>query len=167
MTTTLRAQPLTPEAFAPFGRMVSAGLQPGSSANQGTAVRFDFYAALTSTRPGAKPNLAVFRSVPKALPFEVKLLERHPCSTQVFLPLIVSRYLVVVAPTKDDGAPDLERLAAFLCGPGQGVEYGVGTWHHPMVALDAPGEFAMFAYEDGTALDCEVRQLGSSLTVTG
>jgi ureidoglycolate lyase len=162
---TLRAQPLTPDAFSPFGRVVSAGLQPGSSANQGTAVRFDFCADLRSTRPEAKPNLAVFRSVAKALPFEVKLLERHPCSTQVFLPLVISRYLVVVAPNAEDGGPDLERLAAFTCLPGQGVEYAVGTWHHPMVALDVPGEFAMFAWEDGGARDCEVRPLGRAFTV--
>lgn len=162
---TLRAQPLTPDAFAPFGRVVSAGLQPGSSANQGTAVRFDFCADLRSTRPEARPNLTVFRSVAKALPFEVKLLERHPCSTQVFLPMVISRYLVVVAPNAADGGPDLERLVAFTCLPGQGVEYGVGTWHHPMVALDAPGELAMFVWEDGSALDCEVRPLGRAFTV--
>jgi hypothetical protein len=35
-----------------------------------------------------------------------------------------------------------------------------------MVALDAPGEFAMIAWEDGTPLDCEVRQLGVKFTVS-
>lgn len=155
----LAAEPLTPEAFAPFGRVVSAGLQAGTSANQGTAVRYDFCADLVTTRPGAKANLAVFRSVAKALPFDVVLLERHPCSTQVFLPMLVARYLVVVAPTAAEGGPQLAGLRAFVCQPGQGVAYDAGTWHHPMVALDAPGEFAMLAWEDGTALDCEVRRL--------
>ena len=162
----LPALPLTPEAFAPFGRVVSAGLQPGSSANQGTAVRFDFCTDLTTTRPEAEPNLAVFRSVARALPFDVVLLERHPCSTQVFIPMIVSRYLVCVAPTLPDGGPDVAGLRAFVCQPGQGVAYAPGTWHHPMVALDAPGEFAMLAWEDGGALDCEVRQLGLTVRVT-
>lgn len=161
----LAAEPLTPEAFAPFGRVVSAGLQEGASANQGTAVRYDHCTDLLSTRPGAKPNLAVFRSVARALPFDVVLLERHPCSTQVFLPMLVSRYLVVVAPTAADGGPALSGLRAFLCQPGQGVAYAVGTWHHPMVALDAPGEFAMLAWEDGTALDCEVRRLDRGFRV--
>ena len=162
----LAAIPLTPEAFAPFGRVVSAGLQPGASANQGTAVRFNFCAELSSTRPDAKPNLAVFRSVAKALPFDVVLLERHPCSTQVFIPMMVSRYLVCVAPTLPDDGPDVAGLRAFVCLPGQGVAYAPGTWHHPMVALDAPGEFAMLAWEDGGARDCEVRELGQSIRVT-
>ena len=161
----LRAVPLTAAAFAPFGQVVSAGLQPGSPANQGTAVRFDFCADLSSTRPHAKPNLAVFRSVPKVLPHEVVLLERHPCSSQVFIPMTVARYLVCVAPTLPDGGPDLSGLRAFLCGPGQGVAYAPGTWHHPMVALDGPGEFTMLAWEDGTALDCEVRHLTEHLRV--
>ncbi|MDP3153341.1 MAG: ureidoglycolate lyase [Archangium sp.] len=162
----LIAAPLTAEAFAPFGRVVSAGLQPGSSANQGTAVRFDFCAELTSTRPHSKPNLAVFRSVAKSLPHDVVLLERHPCSTQVFIPMVVSRYLVCVAPTLPDGGPDLAGLKAFLCQPGQGVAYAPGTWHHPMVALDSPGEFTMLAWEDGTALDCEVRELAEQFRVS-
>ena len=68
---------------------------------------------------------------------------------------VVARYLVCVAPTLPDGGPDLSGLRAFLCGPGQGVAYAPGTWHHPMVALDAPGEFTMLAWEDGTALDCD------------
>ena len=162
----LIAAPLTAEAFAPFGRVVSAGLEPGSPANQGTAVRFDLCAELTSTRPHAKPNLAVFRSMAKSLPHDIVLLERHPCSTQVFIPMVVSRYLVCVAPTLPDGAPDLGGMKAFVCQPGQGVAYAPGTWHHPMVALDTPGEFTMLAWEDGTALDCEVRELAEKFRVS-
>jgi ureidoglycolate lyase len=163
----LKVVPLTAAGFAPFGRVVSAGLQPGASANQGTAVRFDFCAELQSTRPDARANLAVFRSVAQTLPHDVLLLERHPCSTQVFLPLLVQRYLVCVAPTRPDGGPELGGLVAFLCLPGQGVAYAPGTWHHPMVALDAPGEFAMLAWEDGTPLDCEVRPLTERIRVVG
>lgn len=161
----LTALPLSAEAFAPFGRVVSAGLQPGAPANQGTAVRFDFCAELRSTRPEAKANLAVFRSVARTLPHDVLLLERHPCSTQVFLPMLVSRYLVCVAPTRPDGGPELAGLRAFICLPGQGVAYAPGTWHQPMVALDAPGEFAMLAWEEGTPLDCEIRELTERIRV--
>ncbi len=156
-TRTVRAAPLTVEGFAPFGDVVSAGLRAGAAANQGTAVRFDRCARLDTTRGAAAPNLAVFRSAPQDLPLTVRLLERHPCSSQAFLPLIVSRYLVIVAPTRDDGAPDLDRLQAFVAGPGQGINYHRGVWHHPMVALDAPAELAMLAWEDGSAHDCEER----------
>lgn len=164
--TSLAAVPLTAEAFAPFGRVISAGLTAGVSANQGTAVRFDHCAELTSTRPAAKPNLVVFRSTPRSLPFDVRLLERHRCSTQVFVPMIVSRYLVCVAPDLADGTPDLSRLRAFVCAPGQGVAYAPGVWHHPMLALDAPGEFAMLVWEDGTPVDCELHHFTEPVRVT-
>ncbi|RYZ41868.1 MAG: ureidoglycolate hydrolase [Myxococcaceae bacterium] len=161
----IAARPLTPEAFAPYGDVVSAGLKSGASANQGTAVRFDWSAKLESDRAGAKPNLAVFRSVPQPLPFQVKLLEHHPRSSQAFLPMRCSRFLVCVAPTAPSGGPDLDGLVAFVCGPGQGINYHRGVWHHPIIALDAPAEFAMLAWEDGSAEDCVVRQFSVPVSV--
>jgi ureidoglycolate lyase len=161
----LICEPLTPDAFAPFGDVLSADLGQAESANQGTAVRSNWAAALESRRAAAKPNLALFRADPQSLPFTVKLLERHPHSTQVFLPLMCSRYLGVVAPTLPSGEPDLSKLRAFLCEPGQGINYACGTWHHPMVALDTPADLAMLAWEDGSTGDCEVRPLSESVRV--
>jgi ureidoglycolate lyase len=162
----LRAVPLDAQAFAPFGAVISAGLQAGTSANQGTAVRFDFCAPVTSTRPAARGNLAVFRSTKKTLPFAVRLLEQHPCSTQAFIPMVCRRFLVVVAPAKaDEGAPDVEGAVAFVCGPGQGVSYGPGVWHHPIVALDDDADFAMLAFEDGSAADCVEHPLAAPFLI--
>ncbi len=159
------ARPLTAESFTPFGDVVAAGVVAGASANQGTAVRFDRAARLASSRPGAAPNLAVFRSVAKTLPFEVKLLERHPCSSQAFLPMVCARYLVIVAPEAADGGPDLARLAAFVATAGQGINYLLGVWHHPIVALEAPADFVMLAWEDGGPEDCEERPLAQTVRV--
>lgn len=163
---TVVANPLTADGFAPWGDVVSAGLREGKAANQGTAVRFDWSAHLETTRPDARPNLAVFRSVAKTLPFEVKLLEKHPCSTQAFLPLVCERYLICVAPTLPDGTPDVANLQAFLCGPGQGINYRREVWHHPVIALDGPAELAMLAWEDGSAQDCVEHWLAEPLWIT-
>ncbi|MDP2341759.1 MAG: ureidoglycolate lyase [Deltaproteobacteria bacterium] len=161
----VQAVPLSVAAFAPYGSVVSAGLRAGQSANQGTAVRFDFCAPLTSSRPQARGNLAVFRSTKKTLPFEVKLLEKHPCSTQAFLPMVCARFLVCVAPARADGTPDDDALLAFVCGPGQGISYDVGVWHHPIIALDDDADFAMVAFEDGSPLDCVEHPLAHSVVV--
>jgi ureidoglycolate lyase len=162
----LRALPLTREAFAPFGDVIGLDLSGGSSANQGTATRYDRVARLAGSRPEAQPNLAVFRSVAKTLPFQVKLLERHPCSTQMFVALACQRFLVVVCPDDARGEPDLSQLRAFVCGPGQGVNYRAGLWHHPIIALDGPADLLMLAWEDGTARDCEERPLSEPYLVT-
>lgn len=165
MSARVRAEPLAEEAFAPFGDVVWAGKGEGGSANQGTAVRWDRCARLESSRPGATPNLAVFRAAAQPLPLAVRLLERHPCSSQAFLPLVCARFLVVVAPAGADGGPDLARLRAFVCGPGQGINYHRGVWHHPIVALDRPAELAMLAWEDGGPGDCEERPLDQPVWV--
>lgn len=162
---TVRAEPLSVEAFKPFGDVVSAGLRAGISANQGTAVRFDWAAALENGRAEARPNLSVFRSLPQKLPLKLQLLERHPHSTQAFLPMKVSRFLVCVAPTAMDGGPDVAGLRAFVCGPGQGINYARGVWHHPIVALDEVAEFAMLAFETGGEGDSEERPVASLVTV--
>jgi ureidoglycolate lyase len=151
----LIARPLTREAFAPFGQVLSVGGGPGSEANLGTATRFDFAARLANARSGARANLCVFRCDGQRLPLELKLVERHPYSSQAFIPMSLSRYLVVVCATLANGQPDVDALHAFIGTGEQGINYDVGTWHHPMVALDGEALFSMLVWEDGSAGDCE------------
>lgn len=151
----LEAQPLTALAFARFGQVISVDAGGKAAlANQGTALRFDWVADLKNTRANARPNLVVVRSEPKKLPFLARLVEKHPHSSQTFIPMACARYLVCVCPPLPTGAPDAAHLEAFIAGPGQGINYGAGTWHHPIAALDAPADFAMLVWEDGTANDC-------------
>lgn len=165
------AEPLTQAAYAPFGAILSADrddIAP-KPANQGTAWRRDFLIDVTSERPGARLNLASFRCSPRLdWPMPLRLLEKHPASTQVFLPMNAKRYLVVVALGQND--PDLSTLRAFLAGPTQGISYFAGVWHHPMIALDDTTDFACAVWEDGSADDCTVRDLsdrGVTLSLGG
>lgn len=165
MAREILTEPLLAERFAPFGDVVSAGLREGKDANQGNAVRFDWAARLESSRTTAKPNLVVARCTPQPLPLVLELLERHPGSSQAFLPMICSSYLVVVAPALADGSPDLDGLRAFTCSSGQGINYHRGVWHHPIVALDTTADFAMLVWEDGTPGDCVEHWLTESISV--
>lgn len=163
---TLRFEPVTRAAFAPFGQLIEAA-GASSEANQGTAARFDFAARLANLRPHARPNVAVFRAQPRALPMAVRLLERHPGSTQMFVPMTAPRYGVLVAAAAPNGAPDLATLRAFAFASHQAVNYDAGTWHHPMIALDAPSDFVMLAWEDGTAGDCVEHPLPEGVVLAG
>lgn len=163
----LKAQPLTAEAFARYGQVLSvdSGGGKGASANQGTAVRFDWVAELKSTRANAQPNLVMVRSEARALPFSARLVEKHPHSSQTFIPMACARYLVCVCPPLPTGAPDAARLEAFIALPGQGINYRAGTWHHPIAALDAPADFAMLVWEDGSSNDCLEHALPSPIEI--
>jgi ureidoglycolate lyase len=162
----VRAEALTCAAFAPFGQVVEAGATPSRAANQGTAMRSDFAAQLQSDRAGARPNLAVFRAAPRELPLTITLLERHPRSSQLFVPMAASRYLVVVAPSRPDGGPDLDRVRAFVGGARQAINYGRGVFHHPIAALDQATDLVMLAWEDGGPEDCLEHPLPEPIQIT-
>lgn len=157
----LQWQPLTRDAFAPFGDVVAVDPEGGRDANQGSAKRVDFLASLQNARPGARANVVAIHSLPRPLPFDVVLLERHPHSSQLFSPMRVKRYVVIVAPTLPSGGPDEAGLRAFLASPTQAINYRQGTWHHPLLVLDEPADFTMLVWEDGTGGDCEERPLAT------
>ena len=164
----LAAEPVEAEAYRPYGDVIEAA-RPGAAAaaaNQGTADRYDRLVDLVDKRPGkARPNLSVFRCAPvREIPVPVTLLERHPHSTQVFLPLSESaRFLAVVALGGDE--PDLSTLRAFLVAGPRGVSYRPGVWHRPMTVLGRETDMACLVWEDGTQGDCELRELKPAFRV--
>jgi len=130
----LAVEPLTPEAFAPFGDVISpAAARTAYAIHDGTSQRFDALARVDCI--GGTPVLSIFRAQPRALPFEVRMLERHPRGSQAFVPLSGAPYLVVVA--SDPSQPP----RAFLARGDQGVNFRKGTWHHPLLALERESDF--------------------------
>jgi ureidoglycolate lyase len=152
----LTATPLTAAAFAPYGDVLAAPSDPG---------RLYFQQALGNGRPSAALSLSLSRLTPTELPLRSALLERHAFSSQTFLPLSVSRYLVIVAPPAPDGGPNVGAARAFVAGPGQGITYRAGTWHHGMTVLDRGAEFAIVMWRDGTGADEEFLTLPSDLVI--
>jgi ureidoglycolate lyase len=132
----LRIEPLTRAAFAPFGEVIEAEAAASVIAiNDGTALRYHDLAAVDVAGEG-RAAISRVRAEPRALPFEVRMLERHPLGSQAFVPLSPElRYVVVVA-ARADATP-----RAFLASHGQGVNYRRGTWHHPLIALDRVSDF--------------------------
>src|SRR4051794_6826411 len=91
----VQAEPLTRQAFASFGQVIEEPVEAkGLDANQGTAKRYNQVAQLINLRtgtawmPAATLNSCIYRCAPTpTLPFVVKLLERHPYSSQAFIPM--------------------------------------------------------------------------------
>ncbi|KAI1270480.1 ureidoglycolate hydrolase [Xylariaceae sp. FL1019] len=184
----------TPEAIArgdlPCGAV---------SANQGTAIQYRDIASMrnlsASASKPATPRMTMFVSGARKLEpsdvgggkvgnsVEIKVLERHPFTTQTFIPLTADttkRYVVVVAPTlpadedvpvpspnsevpgwkpPGSGLPDLAGLRAFIATGEQAVTYGAGTWHAPMIALGPEGtaiDFIVVQFSNDVPLeDCQ------------
>jgi ureidoglycolate lyase len=151
------ARPLTAEDFAPFGQVIPLRVP--------LLGRRAHAAALANRRPAAVPGLAVARVAPTAPPIRAAALERHPFSSQTFVPTDLERYIVVVCPADADGEPLVTRVLAFVAVATQGVSYAPGTWHHPMTVLDRPGEYVVLRWDDGTAADTEWRHLADPVLV--
>lgn len=143
---TIKAEPIDAAAFAPFGYLLDL------------AERRNYVDELPNLRPGAKARLSLATVSPTALPIEVKEMERHPFSSQAFVPRDVARYLVLVAPPNPAG-PDFAALRAFIVPGTLGIIYGADVWHHPMRTLDRDGSFAVLTFVDGTKDDEEFRSV--------
>ena len=175
---TIQPRPLTSLEFLPFGHVIESPLSSGvismpekvppsvpafARANQGTALKaspaspwVDTYDK-SSSHATHKPTISMFTCFPReliqekerrSLVFPVNILERHPYTTQTFVPMGLSpvdqstKYLVIVAPSKQPtedlphrGPPDLANVRAFVACGQQAVTYGAGVWHAPMVVL--------------------------------
>ena len=163
----VEARPLTAQAFEPFGQVIDASGLVGSSVNEGRGLRFDTGAMLSHTTAAREPTLALYHLDASHWPISVGLLERHRRSAQLFLPLSVEAFLVVVAQGKGlpNGDPDPAALDAFVGRAGQGILYARGIWHLPMLALGQPAQFAMMMWQENPAEDCDEFRLAPPLTV--
>ncbi|HUF55091.1 MAG TPA: ureidoglycolate lyase, partial [Thermohalobaculum sp.] len=139
MAREIAVEPLTAEAFAPFGEVIEAAGAPTKTINRGMCGRYDDLARLDFAG-GGRPAISVFAAEPCALPLSLEMVERHPLGSQAFLPMSADPFLVIAAPDRD-GAPGTPR--AFLTRPGQGVNYRRGTWHGVLTPLARPALFAV------------------------
>jgi ureidoglycolate lyase len=128
----LTPEPLTAQAFAPFGSVIEASDDAVKlDINQGHAVRYDSLAEVDVSGGGA-PVISLFRARPLA-ELMLRGFERHPLGSQTFVPLNGRPYLVAVAPA---GPFDSDLVRLFRAEGHQGVHYRKGTWHHFLLVLD-------------------------------
>jgi ureidoglycolate lyase len=135
---TIVIEPLTREAFAAFGDVIELEGANHYPINLGTTERYHDLAAVDTALEGGRTLINVFRGNAQPMPFEIRMMERHPLGSQAFLPLSTKPYLVVVAPR---GVLDPEALRAFLTNGWQGVNYARDVWHHPLLALGETSDF--------------------------
>ena len=95
---TVKVQPLTAEAFAPYGQVIEATGEPSFFINNGRCGRYHDLARPDMLGEGAEVALSVGRSDSVSLPYTIDLLERHPLGSQAFVPMAATPMLVMVAP---------------------------------------------------------------------
>lgn len=138
MSREIKAVPLTPEAFAPFGDVLEAIGPPSKIINQGLCGRYHDLAKLDFSN--GRAGISIFDAEARELPLRLDLVERHPDGSQAFLPMTEHPFLVIVS---EDVAGKPAEPKAFLALSGQGVNYHRNTWHGVLTPLHSPGRFAV------------------------
>lgn len=137
--TIVKPQALSASSFADFGDVIEVQENaPFISINQGFTERYHDLAKVDVEQQNGRTLINIFRSTPLPLPIQITLMERHPLSSQAFVPLGNNPYLVVVAKA---GEFNEAAIQVFLAQANQGVNYHAGTWHHFCLALHEISDF--------------------------
>ncbi|RAL03645.1 ureidoglycolate hydrolase [Aspergillus ibericus CBS 121593] len=204
----------------PASTLSTIATPPPVLANQSTALKYSPISPLLdtyNTSPSGTPSsarMSMFSCFPRKLRpspqhtneknsgatnktrelFDVHILERHPYTTQTFIPIDLSSqtvaggaeepvYLVIVAPSMkgttaiakgENGEdvtvrdpPDLNRLRAFVARGNTAVTYAAGTWHAPMVVVGRRRvDFVVVQFVNGVeGEDCQEVVFGEGVVV--
>ena len=139
MSREIKCEPLTAEAFEPFGDVIECAGGPDKIINAGMCGRYHDRAAMEFGEDG-RAGISLFNATPRSLPYSLDLMERHPEGSQAFIPMSEHGFLVTVA-LDENGRPGTPR--AFLTSAGQAINIYANTWHGVLTPLHNPGLFAV------------------------
>ncbi len=122
----LKVEPVTHEAFAPYGVLVGVDETVGSRTGQFYGDKVELWA------PGGfvsdeQTRLSVARI--HARPPQVIWMERHFKHTQTFIPLGGSAFVAVLGAPTSTNQPDPDTVRAFYFDGTCGAQLNLGTWH--------------------------------------
>ncbi len=153
----LPVQPLTAEAFAPYGQVIALGGRGTRqiAINDGRCMRHHDLARPFAAEPGSIA-FSLFDADATALPARLTLMERHRLGTQSFAPFGAALQLVAVVADASIAPAALgpQHLRAFVTDGRQGLQLHPGVWHHPLLSLQA-GPW-LVADRIAPEVDCDV-----------
>lgn len=127
----LRAQPISADAFAPYGWMLGKPFPADPAIPAYTNPATDFWREHVFD-PGQDGDAEIlwvnYRNTGRVIE-----LEKHLRTQQAIVPL-TGPIIHIVARGAPDGSPDLATLAAFAVAPGRGLCMAPGCWHATRVA---------------------------------
>ncbi|WP_120634310.1 ureidoglycolate lyase [Ruegeria sp. EL01] len=138
MSRQIVTEPMSANAFAPFGDLIEVSGTPDKSINQGKCGRYHDRAVMNFEE--GRAGISPFDANPRSLPYRLDMVERHPEGSQAFIPMTENPFLVIVVLT-EQGGPG--QPWAFLTKPGQAVNYHQAVWHGVLTRLHSPGLFAV------------------------
>jgi ureidoglycolate lyase len=149
---TLIIEPLSKEAFAPFGEVIETDASEFFMINNGSTRRYHKLATVETAQPEDQAIISIFSAEALGMPLTIRMLERHPLGSQAFIPLLGNPFLIVVAPLGD--TPQSELVRAFRSNGRQGINYHRSVWHHPVLTIEKRDDF-LVVDRSGSGNNCD------------
>lgn len=144
-TICLEVQPMTREAFAPYGELIG----------ERGPIEIDLDGGQSSV---------VAQTVEKR-PMVFDFLGRHRRTEQVFSPLGGAKSILAVAMPSEGDSPDPNKMAAFLVDGSCAFKLHRGTWHTSAFPLKDHASFLVVDREGTLDEDYDLRDLKTALGV--
>ena len=120
--------------FSSYGDLISTDDINPMNINEGYAKRFDNLANLDTSKDSGKTIVSIFSALKRTFPMKIHMMEKHPLSTQAFIPMKETTFLAFVAPLGE--SPEIDKIQSFIIPPKTGINYKPGIWHFPLISTE-------------------------------
>ena len=120
--------------FAAYGDLITTDDINPIDINAGYAKRFDNLANLNTSKDDGKTIVSIFSALKRTFPMTVDMMEKHPLSSQAFIPMKETTFLCFVAPQGE--YPEINKIQSFIIPPKTGINYKPGIWHFPLISTE-------------------------------
>lgn len=125
---------ITKDNFSIYGDLITTRNKISENINKNTTQSFFDLANIEILGEDKNVRLNIFNSKKRIFPIIIDMLEMHPLSSQVFLPMSITNFIVLVAPINTK--PDLSKIEYFKISNGDGINFKSGVWHFPLISIN-------------------------------
>ena len=134
METIIKPVRITRKNFAVYGDLISPDDIRPMDINDGYAKRFDNLANISTSKDEGKTIVSIFSALKRIFPMKINMMEKHPLSSQTFVPMQETTFITFVAPAGDK--PEIDKIESFIVPPGKGINYKQDIWHFPLISTE-------------------------------
>ena len=128
----IRPKKITRKNFKKFGDVISTKKIKSININDGYAKRFNNLCSINTSSKKGKTIMSIFSAKKRKFPMNIKMMENHPLSSQSFVPMNETTFLVFVAPKGK--RPNTKKIKCFIVPTQTGINYKPGIWHFPLIS---------------------------------
>tara|TARA_B100000686_G_C16283643_1_gene710085 strand:- start:123 stop:614 length:492 start_codon:yes stop_codon:yes gene_type:complete len=125
---------ITKEKFSKFGDFINPYETQSTNINLNTTKSYFDLANIEINGEDKRVRLNLFDAKKRNFPLKIDMLENHPFSSQVFLPLGNHPFIIVVCPINKK--PNIKDLSILKVDNGFGVNFKPKVWHFPLISIE-------------------------------